>query len=93
MMVALCIPLFAISDDDYAALVVSLSDRTRYLQTNAPNWYWPVYAIYTIWFWGELVVPLTNRKRRALHDFLAGTVVVHQPHTMKPNNRWSDRES
>lgn len=29
-----------------------------------------------IWNWGELIVLLTNQKRRALHDFIAGTVVV-----------------
>lgn len=29
-----------------------------------------------IWIWGELIVLLTNSKRRAIHDFLAGTVIV-----------------
>lgn len=29
-----------------------------------------------IWVWSEFVVLLTNRRRRALHDFIAGTVVV-----------------
>lgn len=28
------------------------------------------------WYWGEVVVMLLNRQRRALHDFIAGTVVV-----------------
>ena len=31
-----------------------------------------------IWYWGELVVLLMNKKRRSLHDFIAGTVVVRQ---------------
>jgi uncharacterized RDD family membrane protein YckC len=31
----------------------------------------------TAWIIGELLVLLTNKKRRALHDFIAGTVVVH----------------
>lgn len=30
-----------------------------------------------VWFWSELVVLLFNRRRRALHDFIAGTVVIH----------------
>ena len=34
--------------------------------------------IYDVWFWSELVVMLTNGKRRALHDFIAGTVVVER---------------
>jgi uncharacterized RDD family membrane protein YckC len=28
--------------------------------------------------WGEFLVLLTNRERRALHDFIAGTVVVRK---------------
>lgn len=31
-----------------------------------------------IWFWVEVVTMLSNRKRRALHDWLAGTVVVDE---------------
>jgi len=30
-----------------------------------------------IWLWSEVVVILFNKKRRALHDFIAGTVVIH----------------
>ena len=34
-----------------------------------------------VWLWSELVVLLLNKKRRALHDFIAGTVVVKvSPH-------------
>jgi uncharacterized RDD family membrane protein YckC len=35
-------------------------------------------VLYWIWTLSELVVLLTNEKRRALHDFIAGTVVVHR---------------
>ena len=28
------------------------------------------------WFWSEVIVMLTNTKKRALHDFIAGTVVI-----------------
>ena len=31
-----------------------------------------------IWYWSEVIVILFNRRRRALHDFLAGTVVIHK---------------
>lgn len=33
-------------------------------------------VIYGLWFLAEIITMLTNKKRRALHDFLAGTVVV-----------------
>jgi uncharacterized RDD family membrane protein YckC len=39
-----------------------------------PNWY--IY-LGLAWSFGELLVLLTNKKRRALHDFIAGTVVIH----------------
>ncbi len=29
-----------------------------------------------IWFWSEVIFVLTNAKKRAIHDFIAGTVVV-----------------
>ncbi len=41
-----------------------------------PVWYGVVSVVQNIWVWSELLVLLTNRKRRALHDFIAGTVVV-----------------
>lgn len=39
-----------------------------------------LFTIYTwltnIWTWSELIVLLTNPRRRALHDYIAGTVIV-----------------
>jgi uncharacterized RDD family membrane protein YckC len=35
-----------------------------------------LYLIPLLWFVAELVTMLTNKKRRALHDYIAGTVVV-----------------
>jgi uncharacterized RDD family membrane protein YckC len=42
----------------------------------------PVWARWTgylgqAWIWSEVLTMLLNRQKRALHDFLAGTVVVH----------------
>jgi uncharacterized RDD family membrane protein YckC len=39
---------------------------------------WAVWAskIQEVWFWSELVTMLFNKRRRALHDFIAGTVVI-----------------
>ena len=46
------------------------------LQQMEPSWSrWALYAM-NIWTWSELITLLFNRKRRALHDFIAGTVVV-----------------
>jgi uncharacterized RDD family membrane protein YckC len=37
---------------------------------------WLLLALPMLWFAAEVVTMLTNAKRRALHDFVAGTVVV-----------------
>jgi uncharacterized RDD family membrane protein YckC len=72
---ALTVPLFRMTDAEYHAL--SFLERARQMDALAPRWYQPLHWLQTAWVWSELVVLLTNRKRRALHDFIAGTVVVH----------------
>ena len=44
--------------------------------SRVPNWYQSVNIIASIWIWSEFIIMLTNKKRRALHDFMAGTVVI-----------------
>ena len=73
--VALIIAVFQMSDTEYHAL--SFHERVVRMHELAPSWYKPTEIVQNVWFWGELLVLLTNRKRRALHDFIAGTVVVH----------------
>ena len=38
-----------------------------------------------IWFWSEVAFVLTNSKKRAIHDFIAGTVVVVE-NTLPPSS-------
>lgn len=42
----------------------------------ASRGFWLLTALPGLWFVAEILTMLTNKKRRALHDFLAGTVVV-----------------
>jgi len=72
--VALVLPLFRISDTEYESL--TFMARAARIVELAPAWYKPLHVVQQIWLWSELIVLLTNRKRRALHDFIAGTVVV-----------------
>jgi uncharacterized RDD family membrane protein YckC len=73
--VALIPPLFHMTDAEYFSL--SSAARVRHLIELAPWWYRQMQWAGQIWVWGELIVLLTNRKRRAIHDFIAGTVVVY----------------
>jgi uncharacterized RDD family membrane protein YckC len=72
---ALLFPLLHMTDAEYHSL--SFMERSQRLIELAPFWYKPSQWMQRAWAWGELIVLLTNRKRRALHDFIAGTVVVH----------------
>jgi uncharacterized RDD family membrane protein YckC len=40
-----------------------------------PNPAW-VGIVANIWIWSEMLVLLCNKRRRALHDMIAGTIVV-----------------
>ena len=42
----------------------------------ASKGFWLLMALPALWFFAEVLTMLTNEKRRALHDFIAGTVVV-----------------
>ena len=43
------------------------------------NVMWLLISLNVTWFLLELITMLTNRKRRALHDYVAGSVVVRLP--------------
>ncbi len=51
-------------------------ERQHYLQGLRPGWYSWVSEAQSLWVWSETFTVLFNRKKRALHDFLAGTVVA-----------------
>jgi uncharacterized RDD family membrane protein YckC len=64
----------AMTDDVYFSL--GYVARSQRLVETAPSWYAAVNVLMQIWIWGEFVTMLFNKKRRAVHDFIAGTVVV-----------------
>ncbi|MCY3756709.1 MAG: RDD family protein [Acidobacteria bacterium] len=52
--------------------------REEYVASLIPAWHEAVEPIYWFWFWSEVVVLLFNERKRALHDIIAGTVVIHK---------------
>jgi uncharacterized RDD family membrane protein YckC len=76
MSIAMLISVFHMSDTEYHSL--AFMDRAKRMVELGPPWQKPLQIIQNIWIWGELIVLLTNRKRRALHDFIAGTIVVRR---------------
>lgn len=63
-----------IGDAEYLSL--DWRARAARLDDLAPGFQSPVQIAQTAWIWGEFLVLLTNERRRAIHDFIAGTVVV-----------------
>lgn len=69
--------LFVYSKIDYSAYhVLSYTARLRMTAAVKPIWVSYLVALQQIWTWGELIVVLLNEKRRAPHDFIAGTVLL-----------------
>lgn len=62
-----------ISPEDYRHL--SFRARSQRITELSRPWRW-INWLSDVWSWSEVVVILFNKKRRALHDFVAGTVVV-----------------
>jgi uncharacterized RDD family membrane protein YckC len=76
VVVALYLTVFHFTEAD---LSLGLVERAQLIEERGPVW--GRYARYAAnaWYWSELVFILFNAKRRALHDFIAGTVVVYEP--------------
>lgn len=61
---------------DYEYFGLNWHERVARIEELAPSWLDSITLLTNIWVWGELLVMLTNKKRRAIHDFMAGTIVV-----------------
>jgi len=64
----------AISDSEYIGL--GWSARAALRAAHEPGWFAWAANVGSIWFLSEFVTMLFNKQRRALHDFIAGTVVL-----------------
>jgi len=74
MSIAIIMATLGMTDAEYFSF--GWQERYHQLVNRAPSWYQIVNVLLNIWVWSEFVTMLTNKKRRALHDFIAGTVVV-----------------
>ena len=71
---SLFMALFSVSKDGFD--ISEWREVNRLLYDATPFWgFWAQHAG-SIWFLSEMVVLLFNEKKRAIHDFIAGTVVI-----------------
>jgi len=57
--------------------------RSEYIMPLYPAWYVVVEVGFHVWYWSELLVLLFNKRKRAIHDFIAGTVVIQQQYAQQ----------
>ncbi len=75
--VVLVVEVWALTQIDpnlYASL--GFVERMKLLEEHWPAWYSSCEFFSQVWIWSEVVVLLFNKRKRAIHDFIAGTVVV-----------------
>jgi len=63
-------PIYYASEECY--------NRKEFLREYSPVWYSLISILKQIWIWSEIIVLLFNKRKRAIHDFIAGTVVIHK---------------
>ncbi|MES2238915.1 MAG: RDD family protein [Bacteroidota bacterium] len=50
--------------------------RSQYLMSLSPTFFLIYAWVTNIWIYSEFIVLLTNKRKRAIHDYIAGTVIV-----------------
>jgi uncharacterized RDD family membrane protein YckC len=72
--ITLVIAALHMTDQEYLSL--GFLARNQTLMSIAPFWYKPVTYLAQIWIWSEFVTMMFNKKRQAVHDLMARTVVI-----------------
>jgi len=57
------------------------TERTQLMQKYFPSWYVWITVLQQLWTWSEVFVLLFNKRKRAIHDFIAGTIVIKKEFT------------
>jgi uncharacterized RDD family membrane protein YckC len=81
------------------AMAVLLADKEIY---NNLNWFQRfaylsgivknniITILNNIWIWSEIIVLLFNKRKRAIHDFIAGTVIIKSEYLEKIRNKMEE---
>lgn len=70
--------LVAVTDAEYYN--VGWFARGAKIAALEPTWATWAMWVGAVWAWSEVLTMLLNKRRRALHDFIAGTVVISDRH-------------
>jgi uncharacterized RDD family membrane protein YckC len=61
-----------------AYLNAEYMEKSKLIMQFYPVLYKSVDILRAVWYCSEMIVLLFNKRKRALHDFIAGTVVIHK---------------
>lgn len=64
--------------DEYFYQSLNWYQKQSYLVSLAPDLFMIQVWITNIWVYSELIVLLTNKRKRAIHDYMANTVIIKQ---------------
>jgi uncharacterized RDD family membrane protein YckC len=90
-LVMLCLQVWAliqISGEDYSN-ATGFFERATLLRSYRPAWGSQINIVQQVWIWSELIILLLNKRKRALHDFIAGTIVIRKEFADIPVMPWS----
>ena len=76
---AWCIAEIAAISDIPAAMFGSSEHHGRLIQSFMPTWFHVAQNIIVLWALADIVSMLVSKHKRALHDFLGGTIVIYAP--------------
>ena len=65
-----------LSADDEIFKNLSWLQQSQYLMSLSPDFFKFYTWASNIWIYSEFIVLLMNKRKRAIHDYLAGTVIV-----------------
>ncbi|MGQ7945354.1 RDD family protein [Flavobacterium sp. WC2509] len=72
IMMTLCL----LSADETVFNNLGWMKRSQYLMSLSPMFFLIYTWVSNIWIYSEFIVLLTNKRKRAIHDYIAGTVIV-----------------
>jgi hypothetical protein len=77
------ISVFQADPDVFNSLDGNWLKQAQYLNSFHPNFNIFYLWATNIWVYSELIVMLTNKRKRAIHDYIAGTVIVQAKYAPK----------
>lgn len=72
--IAIMIVFYKMTDAQFFSM--KFIDRSKWIADNMPSWNKPTSWLNNLWVISEFIVILCNEKKRAFHDYIAGTIVV-----------------